>query len=113
MNGVALISGKDDNQAVSEYLGSIVTAREEKIAVIMASSHFFSLLADGSQARQTGPDKELVFIRIERGGILVYITRSLLEMFDGTDGTGGTDAAFLKEGIEQIFDKEQGFLRLD
>ena len=34
-------------------------------------------------------------------------------MFDGTDGTGGTDAAFLKEGIEQIFDKEQGFLRLD
>ena len=51
MHGVALISGKDDNQAVSEYLGSIVTAREEKIAVIMASSHFFSLLADGSQAR--------------------------------------------------------------
>ena len=34
MHGVALISGKDDNQAVSEYLGSIVTAREEKIAVI-------------------------------------------------------------------------------
>ena len=51
MHGVALISGKDDNHAVSEYLGSIVTAREEKVAVIMASSHFFSLLSDVSQAR--------------------------------------------------------------
>ena len=74
MHGVTLISGKDDNHAVSEYLGSIVTAIEEKVAVIMASSHFFSLLSDGSQARNTGSDKGLVLIRIERGGILVYIT---------------------------------------
>ena len=41
MHGVTLISGKDDNHAVSEYLGSIVTATEEKVAVIMESSHFF------------------------------------------------------------------------
>ena len=46
---VALISGKDDNHAVSEYLGSIVAAIQEKVAVIMARSHFFSLLSDGSQ----------------------------------------------------------------
>ena len=109
MNGVALISGKDDNHAVSEYLGSIVTAREEKVAVIMASSHFFSLLSDGSEARKTDFDKELVLIRIERGGIPVYITFSLFEMSD----FGGTDAASLKEEIDQIFDKEKGFLRLD
>ena len=29
MHGVTLISGKDDNHAVSEYLGSIVTAIEK------------------------------------------------------------------------------------
>ena len=40
MHGVTLTSGKDDNHAVSEYLGSIVTAIEEKVAVIMASLHF-------------------------------------------------------------------------
>ena len=40
MHGVTLISGKDDNHAVSEYLGSIITSIEEKVAVIMASSHF-------------------------------------------------------------------------
>ena len=60
MHGVTLISGKDDNHAVPEYLGSIVTAIEEKVAVIMVSSHFFSLLSDESQARKTGSDKELV-----------------------------------------------------
>ena len=109
MHGVALISGKDENHAVSEYLGSVVAAIQEKVAVIMASSHFFSLLSDGSEARKTDFDKELVLIRIERGGIPVYITLSLLEMSD----FGGTDAASLKEGIDQIFDKEKGFLRLD
>ena len=77
LHGVTLISGKDDNHAVSEYLGSIVIAIEEKVAVVMASSHFFSLLSDRSQACKTGSDKELVLIRIERGGIPVYITLSL------------------------------------
>ena len=105
MHGIALISWKDDNHALSEYLGSIVTAIEEKVAVIMASLYFFSLLSDLSQAHKTGSDKELVLIRIERGGIPVYITLSLLEMSD----FGGTDAASLKEGIDQIFDKEKVF----
>ena len=66
MHGVALISRKDDNHAVSEYLGSIVASIQEKVAVIMASSHFCSLLSDESQARKTGSDKELVVIRTER-----------------------------------------------
>ena len=81
MHGVTSVSWKDDNHAVSEYLGSTVTAKEETVAVIMASSHFFSLLSDGSQARKTGPDKELVLIRVERGGIPVYITLSLLQIW--------------------------------
>ena len=108
---VTLISGKDENHAVSEYLGSIVTALEGKVAVTMASSHFFILLSDGSQACKIGSDKEFVLIRIERGGIVVYITLSLLEMSDF--GGSGTDAASLKEGIDQIFNKEKDFLRLD
>ena len=109
MHSVALISGKDDNNAVSEYLGSIVAVIQEKVAVIIASSHFLSLFSDGSQTRNTGSNKELVVIRIERGSIPVYITLSLLEMSD----FGGTDAASLKKGIDQIFDKQKSFLRYD
>ena len=93
MHGVTLISAKDYNHAVSEYLGSIATATEENVAVIMASLHFFSLLSDGSQACKTGSDKDLIFIRIERGGIPLYITLSLLKMSDFC----GNDATSLKE----------------
>ena len=56
MHAVTLISGKNDNHAVSEYLGSIATAIDGKVVVIMASSHFFSLLSDRSQAHKTGSD---------------------------------------------------------
>ena len=94
IHGVALISGKDDNNAVSEYLGFIAAAIQEKVAVIMASSHFLSLL---SQARNTGSNKELVVIRIERGGIPVYITLSLLEMSD-FGGTATADGASVNFG---------------
>ena len=109
MHGLILTSGKDYNHTVSEYLGSTATATEENVAVIMASLHFFSLLSDGSQACKTGSDKDLILIRIERGGLPVYITLSLLEMSD----FGGNDVASLKEGIDQIFDMEKGFLRVD
>ena len=75
MHGVTLISGKDDNHAVSEYLGSTVAAIQEKVAVIMASSQFFSLLSDGSQACKTDSDKELVQNR-ERWYTSLYYTQS-------------------------------------
>ena len=71
----------------------------------MASSHFFILLSNGSEARKTGSDKELVLIRIERDGIPVYITLSLLEMSD----FGGTDAASLKEGIDKYLTRKKVF----
>ena len=105
MHSVALISGKDDNNAVSEYLGSIVAVIQEKLAVIIASSHFLSLFSDGSQTRNTGSNKELVVIRIERGSIPVYITTSLLEMSD----FGGTDAASLKKELTKYLTSKKVF----
>ena len=107
-NGVALVSGKDDHRAASEYMKAIVEAIKEKVAVIMRSTHFFNLLSDGSQARKTGSEKELVLIRVERGGIPTYIYLSLLEM----SNFGGTDAESLKTGIDSIF-AQDGFPPLD
>ena len=107
-NGVALVSGKDDHRAASEYMKAIVGAIKEKVSVIMGSTHFFNLLSDGSQAPKTGSEKELVLIRVERGGIPTYICFSLLEM----SNFGGTDAESLKTGIDSIF-AQGGFLPLD
>ena len=107
-NGVALVPGKDDHRAASEYMKAIVEAIKEKVAVVMGSTHFFDLLSDGSQARKTGSEKELVLIRVERGGIPTYIYLSLLEM----SNFGGTDAESLKTGIDSIFTQDS-FLPLD
>ncbi len=67
--------------------------------MILGSTHFMSLLSDGSQARKTGKEKELVLIRCERNGIPTYIVLSLLEM----QQFGGTNADAIKKAIDSLF----------
>ena len=62
------ILGKDDSHSANEYLFSITEAIKEKVAVVLTTTNFFALLSDGSQARKTGSDKELVMTRVERNG---------------------------------------------
>ena len=59
------------------------------------------MLSDGSQARKTNDEKELVLVRTERNGIPVYFVVSLLEMAD----LGGTNADSIKAAIDGIFQK--------
>ena len=68
MNGVRLLSGKDDCKATGEYFEAISKAVTEKVAAVVASKNAMSLLSDGSQARKTKKEKEMVLIRIERSG---------------------------------------------
>ena len=67
-NGVTVIDGKHDGRSAREFITSIYKAVTEKVAVILASKHAMSLLSDGSQARKTNADKELVLVRVERHG---------------------------------------------
>ena len=66
-------SGKDDTRNVREYLSCITQAIQEKVAAMLASAHFFAVLSDGSQARKTRSDKELVMARVERNGKIVFL----------------------------------------
>ena len=61
-----------------------------------------SVLSDGSQARKTGSEKELVLVRVEKLGIPVYFVISLLEMASFR----GTDAASLKLALDSVFQVE-------
>ena len=65
---------------------------EEKCATIVSSKHFLLVLTDGSQARKTKDDKEMVMVRIERNGSPCYLVASLMEMSQW----GGTGAEALK-----------------
>ena len=68
MNGVKLIKGKDDSKATGEYFDVLCKAVTEKVCAIVASENAFSILSDGSQARKTTADKEIVLVRVERNG---------------------------------------------
>ena len=63
-----------------------------------------SVLSDGSQARKTGSEKDLILTRIERGGLPCYFLILLAEMSDFE----GTDAESIKKGIDHSFLKEIG-----
>ena len=106
-NGVSLIQGKQDGKAAREFICSIGEAITEKVAVVLAGSDFMSILSDGSQARKTRSEKELVLTRVERGGLPCYFNvTSLVEMADH----GGTNAESIKKGIDHVFKKEMGLL---
>ena len=59
----------------------------EKVAGIIAGSHFMSLLSNGLQPHKTSSEKELVLVRSTKADLPVYFVVSLLEMaqFGGTD----------------------------
>ena len=92
-----LIERNEDGRTGKEFIHCIAEAVKEKCAVILGSRHFMSLLSDGSQARKTGKEKELVLIRCERNGIPTYMVLSLLEM----QQFGGSNANAIKKEEEQ------------
>ena len=101
-NGVKLIQGKQDGRTAKEFVHCISESIVEKVTVILASSNFMSVLSDGSQARRTESEKDLILTRIERGGLPCYFLISLAEMSD----FGGTDAESIKRAIDHSFLKE-------
>ena len=70
MNGVHLIDGRDDVKACAQFINCIPKAVSEKVAVILMIKNAMSILSDGSQARKTKTDKEMVLVRVEKCGKL-------------------------------------------
>ena len=62
-NGIRLMNGCDSSNAAGEFIHVIADAIRDKLAFIMCSVNAFSVLSDGSQAKKTNAEKELVMIR--------------------------------------------------
>ena len=98
-NGVSLMHGKQDGKAAREFISCIAESIAEKVAVVLAESDFISILSDGSQARKTKSEKELILTRVEHAGLPCYFVTSLIEMAN----FGGTDADSIKKGIDNVY----------
>jgi hypothetical protein len=66
-NQVKCIEGHDGPVRCGEFLDCLEQAMTQYITQIIAGVDFFGLLFDGSQARKTGHEKELIFIKIVVG----------------------------------------------
>ena len=68
VNGVKLIEGNDSATKAAEFVAGLATAIREHLSNILGSAAAFSVLSDGSQARKTGSEKELIYVRTSRAG---------------------------------------------
>lgn len=67
-NSLLFLLGNHDGRTAKRLIESIDKAVTEKVSEIINNSPFMSLLTDGSQARKTGDDKEMMLTRIEKNG---------------------------------------------
>ena len=104
-NNVRLIERTEDVRMGREFVHFISEVVKENCAVILASSNFISILCDGSQARKTGREKEIMLVRCDRNGIPTYIVPSLLEM----ENFGGVNADSIVKGIDSLFERKGSF----
>ena len=61
-------TGYDSQHCARELIHEISNSIREEISKLVADATAFSILSDGSQARKTGSEKELIFIRVMKNG---------------------------------------------
>ena len=98
-NGVKLIQGTDSSNRAREFITQIADTIRSKISMHLQSDCAFSILSDGSQARKTGSEKELVLVRIVKDGVPTYFVVALVDM----DVYGDATAQNLKRAIDDVF----------
>ena len=58
-----LVNLEQISRAAKKQITAINSAVLEQVNVILKQSNYFAILSDGSQARKTGDDKELVLLK--------------------------------------------------
>ena len=101
-NGVKLIQGSEGIKRARELVQEIGDAIRMRIASIVATSTAFSVMSDGSQARKTASEKELVLVRTVRDGCVVTLVAALQDV----DEYGDATAENLKRAIDDVFQKK-------
>ena len=98
-NGVQLIERYDTTDKCKIFVSYIADAIRLKINNILENATAFSVLSDGSQARKTSSEKELVMVRTVKNGAPAYFVASL----QNVDDYGDASAINLKKCIDDTF----------
>ncbi|KAK6192681.1 hypothetical protein SNE40_004112 [Patella caerulea] len=86
-HGVQLIDGVQDSNKAREFINEIATSMRKKLCDVINETKFFTVLSDGSQARKTGHEKELIMIKTVRDGVAENFVVGLKNVGDYGDAT--------------------------
>jgi hypothetical protein len=98
-NGLSLIAGYSSTYIARELISCLACAIRLKIKNLLEDSLCFSLFTDGSQAKKTNAEKELLMIRVVRNGVPTFFCIALLHM----DDFGNASALNIKTAIDHTF----------
>lgn len=103
-NGVNFNPGKDDEHACAIFVHFLAEAVRNDIKSILGMANFFAGEMDGSEARKTREEKELVYCKVVIRGQPVELLLRCQKMND----FGGVDAACTKKAFDDAFTKKYG-----
>lgn len=96
---IIFFTGYDNSHRARELIQCIASTIRQKLNNILSSANAFSVLSDGSQARKTGSEKELVLVRVLRHGAPIFYCAALQDI----DSFGDANADNLKKSIDDTF----------
>ena len=97
-NGVKFEDGKCNDKACATFITFMADTMRDDISAILNNLNFFATAEDGSQARKTGTEKELVYVKTVIRGKSVELLLKCVHMDDY-----GSDAADLKRAYDDVF----------
>lgn len=103
-NGLEFLPGKDDEHSCSIFVHFLAEALRSDIKSILLLSNFFAGEMDGSEARKTKDEKELVYCKVVIRGQPVELFLKCQKMAD----FGGVDAACTKQAFDGAFLQDYG-----
>jgi hypothetical protein len=98
-NGVQLITGTDSGKCAAQFVEELSRSIKIKVASLLNESSFFAMLSDGSQARKTQSEKELVLVRLIFHGSPTYLCAGL----ENIDDYGDASALNVKKSLDNVF----------
>ena len=75
-NSVFCLAGEQDHHTAKKLITAIFQVVTKKCCEIIYSKPFFGLLTDGSQARKTADDKEMVLLKTDYKGLYDFLYES-------------------------------------
>jgi len=103
-NGLHFLPGKDDENLCSTFLHFLAKALRSDIKAILSLTNFFAGEMDGSEARKTKDEKELIYCKVVIRGQPVELFLRCQKMID----FGCVDADCTKKAFDSAFLQDYG-----